>query len=64
MIIVLKISIILFCVIRSKYMGASLPHMNVGIRDVVTCITCYARDSRDKELSETFQHSHTSKTPI
>jgi hypothetical protein len=29
--------------------------MNIGTRDVVTCITCYARDSRDKELSETFQ---------
>jgi hypothetical protein len=29
--------------------------MNIGTRDVIMCITCYARDSRDKELSETFQ---------
>jgi hypothetical protein len=54
---------IILCCYFFEYVGASLPHMNVGTRDVVTCITCYARDSRDKELSETFQHSHTSKTP-
>jgi hypothetical protein len=35
--------------------------MNVGTRDVVTCITCYARDSRDKELSETFQQGPVEK---
>jgi hypothetical protein len=47
-------SIILFCVIRSKDVGAKLPYINIGTRDIVTCITCYTRDSRDKELSETF----------
>jgi hypothetical protein len=50
----LKMSIILFYIIRSKYIKASLPYINIGTRDIVTCITCYIYDSRDKELSETF----------
>jgi hypothetical protein len=50
----LKISIILFRVIRFKDIRAKLPYINIDIRDIITYITCYICNSRDKELSEIF----------